>query len=188
MQAGGPPERSPTPGTPGEDTPPGDGPAPDEEQGIRPSSSTPRRQLSRSLLGSNGHDEPETELRTRDTSVVETAAGSIKRKTSQLLEVISSSSVRADRPMSTQLATLVQAYAESDVATAIRAEAAAASHVEGDSDALNLSIASLASKTRRRASYGTQFTILSGRAFKNLYRNPALLAAHYISSIVIARE
>jgi hypothetical protein len=186
MQVGGAPDSSPMTNTPGVDTPPEDGPAPDEEQGLaRPSSS---RHLSRSLLGSNGLNEQETELLTRDTSVVETAAGSIRRKTSQLLEVMSSSSARADRPMSMRLATLIQAYADSDVANSIRVEMAAVSRVEGETDALDISIASLSSKTRRRASYGTQFTILSGRAFKNLYRNPALLAAHYISSVVIACE
>ena len=31
----------------------------------------------------------------------------------------------------------------------------------------------------RRAGWGTQFRIMSGRAFKNLYRDPALLTAHY---------
>jgi hypothetical protein len=41
---------------------------------------------------------------------------------------------------------------------------------------------------RKRASWGTQFRILSGRAFKNLYRDPALLAAHYLSAIGLARE
>jgi len=39
---------------------------------------------------------------------------------------------------------------------------------------------------RKRASWTTQFRILSGRAFKNLYRDPALLAAHYIGSIGLA--
>jgi len=39
---------------------------------------------------------------------------------------------------------------------------------------------------RKRASYGTQFRILSGRAFKNLYRDPALLMAHYLSAIALA--
>ncbi|KAJ2916380.1 hypothetical protein MD484_g4023, partial [Candolleomyces efflorescens] len=39
---------------------------------------------------------------------------------------------------------------------------------------------------RKRASWGTQFRILSGRAFKNLYRDPALLAAHYLSAIGLA--
>ena len=31
----------------------------------------------------------------------------------------------------------------------------------------------------QRAGWGTQFRILSGRAFKNLYHDPALLMAHY---------
>ncbi|KAF9533977.1 hypothetical protein CPB83DRAFT_873410 [Crepidotus variabilis] len=39
---------------------------------------------------------------------------------------------------------------------------------------------------RKRASYATQFRILSGRAFKNLYRDPALLAAHYIGAVGLA--
>ncbi|KAG6332064.1 hypothetical protein ID866_7027 [Astraeus odoratus] len=39
---------------------------------------------------------------------------------------------------------------------------------------------------RQRASWGTQFRILSGRAFKNLYRDPALLTAHYTSSVAVA--
>lgn len=41
---------------------------------------------------------------------------------------------------------------------------------------------------RRSASWATQFRILSGRAFKNLYRDPALLAAHYLGSIALACE
>lgn len=41
---------------------------------------------------------------------------------------------------------------------------------------------------RRGASWATQFRILSGRAFKNLYRDPALLAAHYFGSIALACE
>jgi len=40
----------------------------------------------------------------------------------------------------------------------------------------------------KRASFLTQFAILSGRAFKNLYRNPMLMAGHFIMSIVVARE
>lgn len=41
---------------------------------------------------------------------------------------------------------------------------------------------------RRGASWATQFRILSGRAFKNLYRDPALLTAHYLGSIALACE
>jgi hypothetical protein len=39
---------------------------------------------------------------------------------------------------------------------------------------------------RKRASWGTQFRILSGRAFKNLYRDPALLTTHYLSAVGLA--
>lgn len=38
----------------------------------------------------------------------------------------------------------------------------------------------------KKASLWTQFTILSSRAFKNLYRNPMLMLAHYIMAIVLA--
>jgi hypothetical protein len=38
----------------------------------------------------------------------------------------------------------------------------------------------------QRASWATQFRILSGRAFKNMYRDPALLTAHYTASVVVA--
>jgi ABC-type multidrug transport system permease subunit len=34
-----------------------------------------------------------------------------------------------------------------------------------------------------RASWASQFQILTGRTFKNLYRNPLLLQAHYITAI-----
>lgn len=41
-------------------------------------------------------------------------------------------------------------------------------------------------KGYRKASLWTQFTILSGRAFKNLYRNPMLMLAHYIMAGMLA--
>lgn len=41
---------------------------------------------------------------------------------------------------------------------------------------------------RKRATWATQFSILSGRAFKNLYRDPALLTAHYMGSVALACE
>ena len=113
----------------------------------------------------------------------------IKRKTSQILDAFSSSSTRAETPLSPLLAQLVQTYASSQIAADLRAEI----NQNGESDPAapgtesrdvveeNVNI-----RGRRRASYATQFRILSGRAFKNLYRNPALLGAHYVSSIFIA--
>lgn len=37
-----------------------------------------------------------------------------------------------------------------------------------------------------KATFWTQFTILSSRAFKNLYRNPLLMTTHYMVAIVVA--
>jgi ABC-type multidrug transport system ATPase subunit len=194
MQASGIPENTQSAPTPRIETPPIETPVGDEEQAlIRPLSSashSARRNQSRSLRSSNGQgdttpQDEETELQTREHSLLETAAGSIKKKTSQLLEVISSSSSRVHQPLSAQLASLVQSYADSDIAKSIRAEIEATSRLESTSPS-DLGIAGKSLQTRRRASYGTQFRILSGRAFKNLYRNPALLAAHYISSVAIA--
>ena len=107
---------------------------------------------------------------------------------------------------------LVETFAESDVAAEIRAEgetmrneavrndnhvAAVPAPDEGAADAaasngaVNNSLPDVVQETtllrgRKRASWATQFRILSGRAFKNLYRDPALLAAHYSSAIVLA--
>ncbi|KAJ3052739.1 hypothetical protein HK097_005770 [Rhizophlyctis rosea] len=39
---------------------------------------------------------------------------------------------------------------------------------------------------QQRATWWTQFKILSGRTFKNLYRNPDLLRTHYIIAVIVA--
>jgi hypothetical protein len=39
-----------------------------------------------------------------------------------------------------------------------------------------------------RASWFTQFRILSDRTFKNLYRNPMLMLTHYCISVYLARK
>ncbi|KAH7097388.1 hypothetical protein BKA62DRAFT_716527 [Auriculariales sp. MPI-PUGE-AT-0066] len=96
------------------------------------------------------------------------------------------------RPLSRRIAQLATTYAESDVANDVKREIAHAQNtaaatangallgpgMEGEDDGVL--------KGRRRASWATQFRILSGRAFKNLYRDPALLATHYIAAIAIA--
>ena len=58
----------------------------------------------------------------------------------------------------------------------------------GNGEMRDVAIESTLLKGRKRATWMTQFRILSGRAFKNLYRDPALLAAHYLSSIALACE
>ncbi|KAJ7234181.1 hypothetical protein B0H12DRAFT_1143058 [Mycena haematopus] len=142
----------------------------DEERGLA-RHRTPAVPLStRSRVGSTSPENAEeTELRTRTGTG---AGGYIKRKTSQLLEAVSLRSGHRgnlNAPLAPKLAALVEAYAVSSVAREIGEEA----------------------ETLRRASagaggYATQFRILSGRAFKNLYRDPALLTAHYLSSIALA--
>jgi hypothetical protein len=91
----------------------------------------------------------------------------------------------------------VEAYAESEIARAIkreweelRRETERAGEGRGVLDPMNdlpdVALETSLLRGRKRASWGTQFRILSGRAFKNLYRDPALLAAHYLSSIALA--
>lgn len=127
------------------------------------------------------------------------ATGYIKRKTSQLMDAVSLHSHKSDTPSLTpELATLVEAYANSNIAEGIKneIEGVRAGTVigpgpngsdVGGSRARDIIAESSLLRGRKRASWGTQFRILSGRAFKNLYRDPALLAAHYISSVALAR-
>ncbi|KZV62382.1 hypothetical protein PENSPDRAFT_591484 [Peniophora sp. CONT] len=136
----------------------------DEERGLLPSGQA-----------STGTDE--TELQERPSS-----GSFVKRKASQFLEAMSINS-RAEEtaPTPAHLVELVDAYADSDVAKSIRADIAASEAAE------NANIAeTTVLRGRKRASWTTQFRILSGRAFKNLYRDPGLLAAQYSSSIALA--
>ncbi|KAH7921598.1 hypothetical protein BV22DRAFT_1132146 [Leucogyrophana mollusca] len=129
--------------------------------------------------------EEETELRTRRRA---SFSSSIRRKTSQLLDAVRTSQP-GESPLPPKLASLVDAYVASDVAREIRnetEEVARAQHVSGEGELRDVAVESTLLRGRRRASWGTQFRILSGRAFKNLYRDPALLAAHYLSSIALA--
>jgi hypothetical protein len=87
---------------------------------------------------------------------------------------------------------LLEAYVKSDVATALyeeletfSRESAAGQPVAGHG-LPDVATEAMLLRGHKRAGWGTQFRILSGRAFKNLYRDPALLTAHYLSSIVLA--
>ena len=98
------------------------------------------------------------------------------------------------------LAALVEAYRASEIAAAIQRDVEVVSRAHshsagpgngptnGESELPDVAVESLLLKGRKRASWTTQFRILSGRAFKNLYRDPALLTAHYTSSIALACE
>jgi hypothetical protein len=157
----------------------------DEERGLE------RRPPGHSTRTSTEAGE-ETELR----SVASSAGGYVKRKTSQLLSIVSgngSGEGDAGR-LPPKLAALVDAYAASDVATDIKAEIDEVGRAQVDAggrgsggELPDVEVETVLLRGRKRASWVTQFRILSGRAFKNLYRNPALLTAHYVGSLVLAR-
>ncbi|KAK2463756.1 hypothetical protein APHAL10511_004249 [Amanita phalloides] len=170
----------------------------DEERGLaNPSTRTvPSSIRSRTSATSNENGE-ETERR-----LAQSVVGSIKRKTSQLLEAVTSSSTatRAEPAAVTpKLAELLEAYAKSTIALGIREEGeilrrdsagvsteAGRVGVESGHQLPDVAEETTLLRGHKRASWGTQFRILSGRAFKNLYRDPALLTAHYMASITLA--
>ncbi|KAJ7340767.1 hypothetical protein DFH08DRAFT_875203 [Mycena albidolilacea] len=159
----------------------------DEERGLRRHQTPAVPLATRSRVGSASPENEETELRTRSASAY------IKHKTSQLLEAVSLNSGKRQNaaPLAPKLAALVEAYAASSVARQIREEAeilqrASAGVDSGAGQLPDVAVETSLLRGRKRASFGTQFRILSGRAFKNLYRDPALLMAHYLSSIGLA--
>lgn len=122
-------------------------------------------------------------------SLLEQGTNFLKHTAKVFDNLTSSSSTRAEpskHPV--PLARLAQAYAESDIAKGIRADIATVADSHGTSDQLrDIAEESTVLRGRKRATKMTQFRILSGRAFKNLYRDPALLTSHYIGSVIIAR-
>jgi hypothetical protein len=147
----------------------------DQEQGLRP---PPVRQASgASGSGSEGAEE-NVELGTnrRKQGKAASIASTIRKRTSKLF----GSSTEEAAPLPPLLAELINAYANSDLARETMAETAnghGLPDVQVETDMV---------KGRNRASLWTQFRILSGRAFKNLYRDPALLATHYIAAFILA--
>jgi ABC-2 type transporter len=163
----------------------------DEERALSP----PLRQESRLPTGGQPTSD-ETELQVRRNGDSNGSSESfLRRKTSQLLEVVSLSSAHggdSGLPLMPHIASLVDAYAASDVATAVRADILAvaqpAQSPEGSEELPDVAVESTLLRGRKRATWATQFRILSGRAFKNMYRDPALLTFQYSASIAAARE
>ncbi|KAF8829784.1 hypothetical protein HHX47_DHR2000225 [Lentinula edodes] len=183
---------------------------PNGEQNVLLGTNTSRDDSTELQLQTRAHPRPSSVI---SNSSVSGAYNSIKRKTSQLFEVVSygnaSSSSSQSQPhnhhgqMAAKLRYLVEEYKKSDVAKEIKEDResvrSSAENSNGDnansaSNAYEAHLSQLpdvATETtllrgRKRASWGTQFRILSGRAFKNLYRDPALLMAHYLSAVVLA--
>lgn len=97
--------------------------------------------------------------------------------------------------LSTELDALVTAYKESEIAAAIRddiqqtvagAQTANGANMNGNSHDSASSFSGTMGKGYPRAGYLTQFMILSGRTWKNLYRNPMLMLTHYAIAILLA--
>ena len=159
---------------------------------------SPPRHESRVPSGgqSSSSTDDETELQVRrDGNGNGSGEGFLRRKTSQLLEVISLSTAHggdSGPPLMPHITSLVDAYAASDIAAAIRTDIRAVAQPgqgpEGSEELPDVAVESTLLRGRKRATWATQFRILSGRAFKNMYRDPALLTFQYSASIVAARE
>jgi hypothetical protein len=139
-------------------------------------------------------DETEMQIR-RDGNGNSAGEGFLRRKTSQLLEIVSLSTAHGSDSGPTlmpHIASLVDSYATSEIATAIRADIQAVAHPaqgpDGSDELPDVTVESALLRGRKRATWSTQFRILSGRAFKNMYRDPALLTFQYSASIAAARE
>ena len=93
--------------------------------------------------------------------------------------------------LSSDLDALVQSYANSNLAGSIHEDiqttVQSAINSNGSSNALPNSAAKNSSlKTYKRIGLIRQFIILSKRTWKNLYRNPMLMLAHYAVAILVA--
>ncbi len=123
----------------------------------------------------------------------------LRHKTSQIYDAVVNNGKQVQgTPVAPALASLVDAYTNSTIAAEIKTEcddikrgASRADANNGHDSLVSNELPDVALETsmlrgRKRASYATQFRILSGRAFKNLYRDPALLTAHYTSAIGLA--
>lgn len=141
------------------------------------------------------------------SSQASATGGYLRHKTSQIFDTVVNKGISGlivkktpdEVIIAPALSTLITAYANSDIAANIKAEGKALQREVVRSDNNQAPVAAGISgslpdvvletsmlRGRKRASYGTQFRILSGRAFKNLYRDPALLTAHYTSAIALA--
>ncbi|CDO70642.1 hypothetical protein BN946_scf184756.g8 [Trametes cinnabarina] len=134
-----------------------------------------------------------TEASTTRAPSIRSSTAYIRRQTTRLLEAISPASQVNDGPVPPKLAELIDAFKRSEIAGQLYAEieeVASAPAVQGNGNGTtelpDVAVESSLSRGRKRASWGTQFRILSGRAFKNLYRDPALLATHYVAAIAVA--
>lgn len=143
------------------------------------------------------------ELRTRPNSSAGAPSSSTTtaaRLTAGIRNAFSGSDSDGTKPRSLppRLLALVESFSSSNIAADIRKEideqasgasgagTTAASSGNGSADPLaDIEEADKVLRTHRKASLWTQLRILSGRSFKNLYRNPQLMLAHYALSLIL---
>ena len=149
--------------------------------------------------GTNSRDES-TELRTRPSSIAGDAspAGGLRKRTSRLADGLRNAfangqgnghDVWMPALSSGKLVHLVNSFAESDIASETKQELDAflGRRPEGVvNDLPDLATESSLLRSYKKAGLWTQFKILSGRAFKNLYRDPILMFAHFGLAVVLA--
>jgi ABC-type multidrug transport system ATPase subunit len=155
--------------------------------------------------GGNSNVDPETGFTSRptdpevtpsaDSETSEEAPAAIKNKAARLLGAFSSGSstpIKTDgRTIPESLATLVLAARGSDGAKIVEAEIARIRNGESPDGGTSNSERDVGEEIGLlrgydKATFWTQFEILSARAWKNLHRNPMLMAAHYIVAVVVA--
>ncbi|SJX61788.1 related to ABC transporter protein [Sporisorium reilianum f. sp. reilianum] len=176
------------------------GDAEDDVEGGGSSGSTHQRNdTSIVTTGTSSRDES-TELRTRPNSIADdgSSRGGLRKKTSRLSEGLRNAFANGQSNgkdvwmpalSSGKLVHLVNSFAESDVANTTKAELDAflGRRPEGVvNDLPDLADESTVRGSYKKAGLWTQFKILSGRAFKNLYRDPILMFAHFGLAIVLA--
>lgn len=157
---------------------------------------TPARQDEETVEQESTDDDPALELTSRTTaSGAATPSGSIGRTAGKLAAGVRSAfgsrnGTGGQRAIPRALATLVKDYQQSDVSSKVQSEVGGQSangeRNGGSGETLNdVEEADEVLRGYRKATLWTQLRILSGRSFKNLYRNPQLMLAHYLLSFVL---
>jgi ABC-type multidrug transport system ATPase subunit len=164
--------------------------------GSTSSIATPARQDEETVEQEPTEDISALELATRtSTSGAATPSGSIGRTAGKLAAGVRSAfgsrnGTQGHSAIPRALAVLVKEYQQSDVASKVQSEISGeTAHGErngGSGETLNdVEEGDEVLRGYRKATLWTQLRILSGRSFKNLYRNPQLMLAHYLLSFIL---
>ncbi|KAK8846559.1 hypothetical protein IAR55_005645 [Kwoniella newhampshirensis] len=163
--------------------------------GVLNGSSTPEADPESGFVSGNRSEDSDGDEASSSARIL----GEIKKKAQKLLGAFSSSGEEDSAGNGTatpdnipripeKLASLVLASKASDDAKIVEAEIARIQSGQSPDGGLERDVEEETGllKGYKKASYWTQFKLLSGRAFKNLYRNPLLMATHYAVAIIAA--